>query len=171
MCPYIYEERLRHQPHFSRKWRALFGGGKKCCHNASITGGGLQKGWAQCSNKGEGGRVRCKARFQAWLTPHGLQNTPQGPLMDSPWRPNMDQTQIFLLTYITKCDRNMDKNWLRHFTVFYISLRTKGQRWLVELRAQGRSHLKQSLSRKAAFYFDSSNQYQMVKRKYWRNYF
>ena len=136
-CPYIYEKRLRHYPHTSRKWRALFGGGKKCSHNASITGGGLQKGWAQCGNKGGGWASQVQGSISGLTGPSWSPEYPTGP----------------------------------HFTSFYISLRTKGQRWLVELRAQGRSHLKQSLSRKTTFYSDSSNQYQMVKRKSWRNYF
>ena len=84
MCPYIYEEKLRHQPHFSRKWRALFGGGKKCCHNASITGGGLQKGWAQCSNKGGGWVSQVQGPISGLTDPSWTPEYPTGPLDGQP---------------------------------------------------------------------------------------
>ena len=143
---------------------------KKCSHNASVTRGGLQKGWAQCSNKGGGWASQVQGSISGLTGPSWTPEYPTGPLDGQPLEADYGPDTDFFF-WLTLQNVNMDKNWLRHFTSFYISLRTKGQRWLVELRAQGRSHLKQSLSRKTTFYSDSSNQYQMVKRKYWRNYF
>ena len=57
---------------------------KKCSHNASITGGGLQKGWAQCSNKGGGWVSQVQGPISGLTDPSWTPEYPTGPLDGQP---------------------------------------------------------------------------------------